>query len=557
MAAYLENTALAGGYFNAVWDDIATMDFDGDTWVEMRMRVPAACDFTVNLEGKFGSQRVPSLLVCDSGAWTLTNGSTTVPVTPIIGTPFTLRVGPTIVKCGDAEITSVYIGTGTGYFDCFGAGPGGFYLYSLMTDSAETLWAATLAGWTDYGSDPHTFALGADEEPLSYDFTDPDVKLALTNPGIIGVELGFIYSSGTYESVEITRQAFKEVKVSDDDLYVTFEGESFVTRLDKALFYGGRYDVSGIAASTLFAEVLEDVEFPDEGGWAYRLGDANCKVSNTQPLWQRTGYAYYHIDAAFDSILVNLPIPVVSHREALTMLAAYTGAYLKHRSDGSLDVVPSLGAQLDYHLDIDRIYDRPEMVNGANIARIQGTLGSYDVAADPETILDTTIAVPDTDPATFRIIHDACADGSLVLTGATLIGDPTYNTYSTVFEATPGSTTFGATLTGKRVTINTTQFAKDYPSIRGDTVEFTNPIASDLVLAEAMYDRYWDMATALTYKFTMRDDPAVEVGDRAWLDTLSEPTGIPIIVTEIKRAFDGGTTGDYTVIEDPEGEAVS
>lgn len=383
-----------------------------------------------------------------------------------------------------------------------------------------------------------------------YEFTNPVVKQALADPGIISINLGTVYSAESYEEIPITRQFFTKSTISDDDLSVVFEGESFITRLDQFPFYGGRYDPAGIPASTLFAEIIEDVEFPDEGEWTYRLGDPACKVSNTQPLWSRSGYEYYRIDPALDSVLVFVPIPVVSHREALTMLAAYCGAYLIHRSDGSLDVKASLDERLDYHLDLGRVYDRPEMMNGASIARIQGLIHTYHASDTPEVILETDISVIDLNADTFTITHDPCADGVLELTGATLIGTPKYNTYSTTFDAAPLATTFHVALTGKKVTIGESQIGIDYPNTRGEVIDFTCPIASDLTMVKAMYDRYYRYSTALTYTFSMRDDPAVEVGDRLYMDTLSEPTGIPVLVKEIRRTFNGGVDAEYTVIED-------
>lgn len=383
-----------------------------------------------------------------------------------------------------------------------------------------------------------------------YDFTDPVVKQALADPGIISINLGTIYADESFEEIPITRQFFTKSTISDDDLSTTFEGESFITRLDQTPFYGGRYDPAGIPASTLFAEIIEDVEFPEEGEWNYRLEDPNCRVSNTQPLWTRSGYEYYRIDPALDSIRVFIPIPVVSHREALTMLAAYCGAYLIHRSDGALDIRASLDERLDYHFDLGRVYDRPEMINGTSIARIQGTIQTYQVADTPEVILETDISVVDLNSDTFTLTHDPCAEGVLTLTNATLIETPIYNTYSTTFDAAPLATTFHVVLTGKRVTISESQFGVDYPNTRGEAVEFSCPIASDLTLTKAMYDRYYKYSTALGYRFSMRDDPAVEVGDRLYLDTLSEPEGIPVLVKEIRRTFNGGVDAEYTVIED-------
>lgn len=181
------------------------------------------------------------------------------------------------------------------------------------------------------------------EEP-TYDFSDADVLALVTeNPGSIQMALGYRYSDNSTEQVPWFNQMLTKVEVSDDDLYVTFSGESFTGVLDDETFYGGRYVGGGIAASTVFAEILTSARFPERGWWNYRLGEDACVASTTLALWETDGFTYYYIDPAFDAVMVDIPIPPVSHRDALTMLAAYVGAYLVHRSDGALYVLADHG----------------------------------------------------------------------------------------------------------------------------------------------------------------------------------------------------------------------
>lgn len=202
----------------------------------------------------------------------------------------------------------------------------------------------------------------ADEAPEThYDFSDIVNKTALAKPCTLDFSLGLAYDDGTVETLTITRQQLTDAEVSTDGQYVTFTTESFTKRLDKDIFYGGRYDAAGIPASTLFAEVLDDALFPVEGDWRYKVGTA--VTSTVTPLWSRAdagvlqylvgtsvvsdtvqlktpdAFDYYHIDPALDTVRVYAPIPPVTHREALAMLAAYCGAYLTYRDDGSLDVL--------------------------------------------------------------------------------------------------------------------------------------------------------------------------------------------------------------------------
>jgi hypothetical protein len=205
---------------------------------------------------------------------------------------------------------------------------------------------------------------------------------------------------------------------------------------------------------------------------------------------------------------------------------------------------------MTHHFTLDNIYDRPEMVGGDTIATISGGLYEYHVGDASETMAVVSI-VPDTpfEPVTYRLVHDPCAYGHLTLTGGVLIGTPTYNTYSTVFSVMPTASTMYATLTGFRVDIIKRDFVRQYPVAKGENHTFECPIASDSAVTGLMYDRYHGVASATKYNVKLRDDPSVEVNDRVLLDTLEHPTGITTTVSDIKRTFDGGISGEYTLVE--------
>jgi hypothetical protein len=419
-------------------------------------------------------------------------------------------------------------------------------------------------------------AVYADEPNTDYDFIFADTAAKLDAPGTIDLSLGYRYDDDFVETIPMTQQILVGAKVTDDDLYATFDGLSFASILDDDTFYGGRYAEGGIAASTLFAEILESAQFPARGWWNYILGADACLVSDSLALQSSDGYVYYTIDPAFDSVMVTIPIPAVTHRAALTMLAAYCGAYLIHQADGSLSVTSTLVDKDTYTLGENNVYDRPKMVTGRRINRLKTTLASYAAAAGTSTIFDGDIELPDTEQATLRITHAGCDSGSLAVTdGGSLNGTPVYNTYSTVFVVDPTATTIHVTLTGKAVTITTRALEKEYyPS--GDVVDFSCPIASDPTLAIDMLDHYNSVVSSTRFEFSMRDDAALKVGDMVNLQLISEREYLvwnyvlgtdtclvsatePILTTRwdnylavvmqsIKRAFNGGTDAECVAV---------
>lgn len=394
----------------------------------------------------------------------------------------------------------------------------------------------------------------ADEPNTDYDFAASAVRAALRNPGTMDIELGYKFDNGNVETLTMTHQRLVGAKVSDDDLYVTIEGESFLARANDSTFYGGRFSPHGIPASTLFAEILEDVSFPNEGIWNYTLGSANCKISatGTRPLWDPSAYSYYTIDPVLDDILVYIPIPPVTHREALTMLTAYVGAFVLYDADGTIQVKSGLGTRVDYAMDLDRIYGRPEVITGTEIGTLRGTIKSYAKADFADVILEASVKTTATGQSTFIISHDACEGTALTLVGATLANLPIFRTYSTVFEATPLGGEFFLRIEGYPVNINEARLDLVLDAANGEIREFNCPIASDARMIDQMYRNYAQMEGRTRYRVKMRDDARIEVGDRITLETKSEPTGIPVVVAEIRRTFNGATDAEYLVFTDDE-----
>lgn len=416
-----------------------------------------------------------------------------------------------------------------------------------------------------------------DDEPLdTYDFTQQSTQAQLENPGTVEFGFGYRYDDNAVESVLDVRHRLEGVEVSEDDLYATFITESFASLLDTKTFYGGRYEVGGISATELFHDIFGDVGFPERGWWNYIVGADSCVVSDETPLWAVADFSYYSVDPYFDDIMVDIPIPPVSHREALTMLAAYVGAYILPSVGGAVTIVPELPARVDKTLGEMEVYERPITINGQRIREVTGNLYSYNEGAS-ETVVDADLVLPNTDAGqVVTITHDAVSGGSLTVTaGGTLVGTPTYTTYRTVFTVNPSATTIHVERTGNRVEIASRQFNKTYASA-GESVGINCSIASDPTLTIAMYDHFKQVASSTSFEFSMRDNPAIEVGDKLYLQLMSErkfgdwnyyvgtavvsdtiplwtdlwSTVLPVVVTKARRLFNGGLDADYTVVVD-------
>ena len=400
-----------------------------------------------------------------------------------------------------------------------------------------------------------------------YDFTDPDNMRALGFPTTLSAELGFVYADDTSELVPSFYHSLVDAVVDDYDTYLTLTGESFLSQLDKGLFYGGRYASTGIDGVTLLTEILEDVVFRGEGGWNYILGSPSCVTSTTVPLWADSGFEYWVIDEELARLKVYLPIPVVSHRQAIQMVASYLGADVWTNRQGQIVISRGLyaGAPPDYTLDVDRVYDRPKRIRPTAIGAMDGKLYQYTYEAAASEIASISVVVPSADigeTKAYRITHDGCHASSLALTGATLVGSPTYYTYSTEFLASTSNQSFTATLTGKKVDLKAQTMRVTFVE-GGVTATYENPIASDATYLQAAMREYVRMATAPQYEISMRDDPAIDNGDRLVLeqstareyavpDATAPTSGVTethVVVGNITREFSGSLNATYLLYE--------
>jgi hypothetical protein len=387
----------------------------------------------------------------------------------------------------------------------------------------------------------------------SYDFAQDANMRALGFPTTIGGELGFCYSDGSVERLPAFRHSLTDATIDDFNMYLTLNGESFLSQLDRGTFYGGRYEAAGIDAATVIAEILEDVTFRGEGGWNYVIGTENCKVSSTLPLWADSGFDYWLIDPELARFKLFIPVPPVSHRQALQYVAAYVGADVWVNRNGQIVVSRGLyaGDAPDYTLDIGRVYDRPKRIRPLVIGAVESKLTQYNYEASASEISNVTVVVPSGDAGEtklYRLTHDACHEGSLALTGATLVGAPTYYTYSTEFLASSTNATFTAVLTGKKVEL--VERAVTFPFVEGGaTATYSNPIASDEAHLHSAIHEYVRMATAPQYEVTMRDDPAIDNGDRVTLEQIQNADPTHVIVGNISREMSGALDARYTLYE--------
>lgn len=390
--------------------------------------------------------------------------------------------------------------------------------------------------------------------PVSeYDFADDVVMKKLSFPTTLAGELGFHYASGESELLPSFQHNLVEASLDDNGMYLTLNGESIISQLDRTVFYGGRYVPGGIDAKTLLTEILSSVTFRGEGDWNYIIGTSTCVTSTTRPLWANSGFQYWVIDPELARFKIELPVPAVSHRQALQYVASYVGADIWVDRHGRIVISNGLysGDLPDCLLGIDRVYDRPKRIRPDSVGEIESKLNSYTYADEASEIANVTVAVPSDELNTtraYRIVHDGCHGGSLSLTGATIVGTPSYYTYSTEFLASSANSAFTAVLTGKKVEIATRTLVVQITE-GGTNMTYDNPLASDEDYLRAALRQYAQRATAPQYEIRMRDDPAIDNGDRLKLEQIQSETPTPVIVGNITREFAGSLDATYILYE--------
>lgn len=214
-----------------------------------------------------------------------------------------------------------------------------------------------------------------------------------------------------------------------------------------------------------------------------------------------------------------------------------------------------------HNLGDRQIYERPKTIVGQKIRLIRAKLHTYSVEDTARNIFDGDIRLTNTTTQEVTIQHPPCeVDASpaplTVNSGGTLAvsPEPVYRTYSTTFTVNPTATTVNVTLVGYPVEIGSRLFEKTYDS-QGEILEFECPIGTDPTLVEAMIDHYHATASATRYEVAVRDDPALQVGDRILLELPLGREGatlgyIPTVLTQIKRSYTGAQDAVYTLVTD-------
>lgn len=373
--------------------------------------------------------------------------------------------------------------------------------------------------------DPTMSESSADE--IKYTIDNSDKLYNMLNPGgyfqflqrqqKIFAKIGAVLSSDIVEYINCGTYYLTDWKNNEQSLTATFTARDILNILNDSKYMKSTYQTRSL--TNLATDVLTD---------------AGLSSSD------------YSIDTALNSINVTGYIPIMSHKEALQMIAMAGESVLYADRDGIV-TIKQLGTTpvAGYDIDFDNMYASPETKLDKLVNTVSVPIATYNARASSEEVYKGTFTLNGTQDVWIMYKEEPCQSVSAVVSGGTLNSATYYGGAAVLNITAAGSITITATGTvlDKSETMVTVVSASKLSSELTQEVIVDNPLIGDETVADNVADYILaELEKRLLYTVNWRQNPAFECGDILPIeDEFSENKNVRI--TEQKFTFDGALRG--------------
>ena len=259
------------------------------------------------------------------------------------------------------------------------------------------------------------------------------------------------------------------------------------------------------------------------------------------------GVTDYSIDSSLSSITVKGYMPILTHREALQMIAVAGECIIYSNRYGVLQIKPANAVATGLEIDFDNVYNTPKITLDKLINTVEVNNYTYTSLAS-EKVYEGTVALTGTSDVWLDYSKPATGV-SYAVTGGATVNSATCYTNSALLNIThTGNTTI--TLTGTELSLSKSVYQlkdgtapageKDYTMKVDNTLINNTTVASDVatwILAEAKKRNIYDI--------NWRQDPSIEAGD---IVTIEDEFGLNYEARITKQEFNwnGALSGSST-----------
>ena len=328
---------------------------------------------------------------------------------------------------------------------------------------------------------------------LTYEIDNQDKRFDILNPtGIysflqrkqkITTQIGVQTLPGVYEYVNMGIHYLTEWKSNAGTFTATFVALDILDILEKSFWR--KSDLANITLENLAIAVFADAEITD-----------------------------YDIDASLASITVKNYMPIVTHRQALQMIAVASESVVYSDRDGQIVIKPLSATPSGKTISLDDVYESPEIQLAPLYNQIDVDIYDFITGAS-ETVYNGTLALTGTTNLWIEYKEPA-SSVSVGLSSGSLDAAVYYTNAAYLTITATGNITI--TATGNKVELAKSPYQLVDPSIPAGELASTLKVDNTLINGSAVATSVasWILAEnnkRKLYNINWRQNPAFETGD--------------------------------------------
>lgn len=267
----------------------------------------------------------------------------------------------------------------------------------------------------------------------------------------------------------------------------------------------------------------------------YQLALNVLQHANTPAIWD--GTLGYYVDPSIADVTTRLPLPPVSFKEALQLIANASRAVLYTDRDGRINIRRLNGNILDFKLDFSNIKQAPSVEKIPMLATVETYYGVPQIDSSHSDIVSEAVSY--VEPTQIRLTYPPATELTFKSTGVTVHGTPELYAESCIATVS-GIGTVG--VNGKKLNVSKTRVIHTVNSV-GYNCPIENPLIDNYT--DALAYAQW-IASILTrrnlYTVNDRGYPELDILDKILADTLFS-TNLEATVTYSKIDYNGALSG--------------
>lgn len=247
------------------------------------------------------------------------------------------------------------------------------------------------------------------------------------------------------------------------------------------------------------------------------------------------------IDDKLNAYTTSIPLGNRSVKECLQLIANACCAGIYVDRNGIVTIKKYINNPTEFNMSFGKMYETPK---GNRTPRIRSIITSYSECSLEDSSTIGVVKVNSNEFKEYSLVYETATNITYQNNGLTLNGTPKIYTNKIVFTA---KGTGSLTVTGKKITINTINYVKNYNEI-GEDLIINNELIDTPEKAEQFCDAIADFYARRTdYEFSHRGYPQLDLLDDVTIQT-NYTGNVDSTIYESSLDYNGVISGTFKVL---------